>query len=474
MCIEVIQCGNHPMKHLFLIRHAKSSWDDPALEDRDRPLSKRGRRQVAAMAAPLARLGALDGQVYASNAARARETLEGLLDQSPVPDLVRRVHFRTALYTFSHKDLRKWLRGCDPDQDQVTLIGHNPALLDLAGYLAKTAPEALPTGAMVHIALPITDWRQLGKHQGEIRHQLIPAHASYKLFRKKLPRAPEPGNQPLAKRIPRLLQHQYQRIRALEPGMVADQDPEFLHQYRVTLRRSRALAEAVHDITGKKAVRKAVRPLKRQARNTGELRDLDVFLGTLERWQQPESGNTLRHSGVFGYFAGWRQKARQQVVARLREPRYHKDMARWHDFIGSGKFRNILARIDGDSVRDTLRRRIRHHDGLLEQLTADSPDEDVHRLRKTLKRIRYLAELDAQHFRDMLQHLKQRQKLLGRFQDLHVQIGLLETFARSSQGAAMTEKARTDLEQTLAQLARDKAETRDGILRLEPLRPGAD
>lgn len=58
------------MKDLFLIRHAKSSWTDDSLRDMDRPLNKRGKRQVEAMAHSLLQLGALNGPIHASHACR--------------------------------------------------------------------------------------------------------------------------------------------------------------------------------------------------------------------------------------------------------------------------------------------------------------------------------------------------------------------------------------------------------------------
>jgi len=143
------------MKKLFLIRHAKSSWKDPGLHDLDRPLNGRGRRQLDIMRELIHANGAFDGPVFCSTALRARLTLAGLLgDRSP--DVA---HFDEALYTFDDDELLDWLD--DREENQLTLIGHNPALEDLADRLLKPGPGHLPTCAFVGMAMPVTSWKNI-------------------------------------------------------------------------------------------------------------------------------------------------------------------------------------------------------------------------------------------------------------------------------------------------------------------------
>ena len=143
------------MKKLYLIRHAKSSWKDPGLHDLDRPLNGRGRRQLDIMKDLIQASGALDRSVFCSTAMRARLTLAGLLgSRSPVS-----VEFDDALYTFDDDDLLDWLDG--REEDQLTLIGHNPALEDLADRLLKPGPGHLPTCAFVAMAISADSWTNL-------------------------------------------------------------------------------------------------------------------------------------------------------------------------------------------------------------------------------------------------------------------------------------------------------------------------
>ncbi|MCS5561347.1 MAG: histidine phosphatase family protein, partial [Marinobacter nauticus] len=73
------------MKRLFLIRHAKSSWNDDSLCDQERPLNNRGQSQLEPLARALRCLGALSGAIYASPAVRAQQTLDGALSVDAQP-----------------------------------------------------------------------------------------------------------------------------------------------------------------------------------------------------------------------------------------------------------------------------------------------------------------------------------------------------------------------------------------------------
>ena len=150
------------MKHLFLIRHAKSSWKHPDLRDHDRPLKSRGRRQLDLMRDVIQAEGAFDGPVFCSTARRARLTVEGLLAGAVQP----RLEFDPGLYTFDYRDLLDWL--ARRDEDRITLVGHNPALEDLVHHLLPEPLGHLPTCAFVHIALPADDWHEPGATPGRL------------------------------------------------------------------------------------------------------------------------------------------------------------------------------------------------------------------------------------------------------------------------------------------------------------------
>lgn len=461
------------MKHLYLVRHAKSSWSDETLGDRDRPLNRRGHRQVAAIAAPLLKLGALDGPVYVSGACRARETIEELVENLPGEDLAQRVHLRDELYTFEAKDLLDWLALHGKLGHSITIIGHNPALLELACHLVGDAPKRLPTGGALHLELPTKSWKKIRKQSGKVLNQLTPKVASYKLFKRKAPTPPAIHDQSLQSRIPPMLKYQYVLTRSLEAGVKAGHDPEFLHQYRINIRSSGAIAESLVEITGDKTLKKAVKGLKRWGQATSQLRDLDVFLRVLcQQQQDPTRAEALRQGRVVTFFRIRARDQHKRLSDQIHTKAYRDDWTQWHRFIKSEKLEQLLGHQGSDAIYDVLQQRLQHHNTLLQQLSRTSADADVHILRKLVKRIRYLAELDKPTFGSTLKQLEKRQQMLGHFQDLCVQISFIEEFSRSYLAAAVPADAIRQIEDIYGQWRAEKQETLDQIQSLESITAG--
>ena len=127
-----------PGRTLVLFRHAKSAWPD--VPDHDRPLARRGIRAAPVMGRWLREAGLVPGQVLCSTARRARETWQyaqaGLAATPPVT-------FDARIYEAAAPDLLALIREVPPATGTLLLIGHNPAIEDLALLLA-TAPGATP------------------------------------------------------------------------------------------------------------------------------------------------------------------------------------------------------------------------------------------------------------------------------------------------------------------------------------------
>ena len=96
------------MKTLYLLRHAKSDWNDDQLTDADRPITKRGKRDCQLVAAELQRSGRRFKYVYCSTAKRAQETLKRFQGDSDVFDDAEIIH-ENAVYTFEAAKLLAWL-----------------------------------------------------------------------------------------------------------------------------------------------------------------------------------------------------------------------------------------------------------------------------------------------------------------------------------------------------------------------------
>jgi len=413
------------MKQLFLVRHAKSSWADNTLCDRNRPLNPRGERQLAPLGKALRAVGAFEATVYASDAERARATVAGICPDT-VPGDQR--YLLGELYTFDYRRLLSWLKRRGETSD-ITLVGHNPALLELAQYLLKQPPEQLPTGSFIQIRLPIRHWHQLEKGVGKLAALLTPPDFSYGHFTRRLKKTAPTTGATHETDIPAALHHQAMRLQQLERGVILGFDDEFLHQYRIAIRRSRAIAEAVQEVTRNKPLAKAVSTLKRHANATSALRDLHVLLQDLPELCADNRDILVALQVWFEKEAATRHK---KLARRLGSKRYHDSMNDWLNLIDSRKFHGLTDSLSPRDIRKALDTRIDTFNRLTTELLHTAPDEDIHRLRKQLKRIRYLMELDAVRWRNNLKTLRARQQLYGRFQDLHVQIALLEQFRKAA------------------------------------------
>ena len=164
------------MRHLHLLRHAKSSWDDPALSDHDRPLAPRGRRAAERIASHLRLEEIVPDLVLCSSATRARETLEGIEPAlGDGPD----VQIERGLYGVPERELLDRLHDVPDTIDSVMLIGHNPSVQDLAVTLARPGPALdtvelkYPTGALATLIFD-GSWRELAPGTAELRSFVRP------------------------------------------------------------------------------------------------------------------------------------------------------------------------------------------------------------------------------------------------------------------------------------------------------------
>ncbi|WP_323844257.1 SixA phosphatase family protein [Microbulbifer magnicolonia] len=155
------------MKKLTLIRHAKSSWDNPDLDDFHRPLNKRGKRDLPAMAQRVRDLGLLPDRLLSSGAVRALDTAEVLADTLELDG--DKLLVLSELYGASYQSLLRLLQQQSDDWKHLMVIGHNPGLEDLGYYLTHERLPKFPTAAVLHIGLKITRWCELAESCGTVR-----------------------------------------------------------------------------------------------------------------------------------------------------------------------------------------------------------------------------------------------------------------------------------------------------------------
>jgi len=145
------------MKTLLVLRHAKSSWDDPALDDHERPLNTRGRRDGPRMGVLVREYGLLPDVIISSDALRARLTAEAVTEAARYGG---EILLDPRLYLAGPADILSLLPGVRENAETVMIVGHNPGLEQLVEQLTGRRHD-LPTAALAQIRLPIDHWRDL-------------------------------------------------------------------------------------------------------------------------------------------------------------------------------------------------------------------------------------------------------------------------------------------------------------------------
>ena len=145
------------MKTLLVLRHAKSSWNDSALDDHERPLNERGLRDAPRMGALVREHGLRPDVVLSSDAVRARLTAEAVAEAARHAG---EVLLDPRLYMACPADILSLLPTVRESAETVMIVGHNPGLEQLVEQLTGER-EDLPTAALAQIELPIDLWRDL-------------------------------------------------------------------------------------------------------------------------------------------------------------------------------------------------------------------------------------------------------------------------------------------------------------------------
>lgn len=142
------------MKYVYLIRHAKSDWDDPTLSDHDRPLNKRGLKDAPMMADLLKKNEIKPDAIFTSTAVRAFTTAEIFLERFPD------AHFAALpeLYHASEKTIRDFITYTDNSFNTIFIFAHNPGLLYFCDMYEEFSLSNLPTTGIVGIEADIDDW----------------------------------------------------------------------------------------------------------------------------------------------------------------------------------------------------------------------------------------------------------------------------------------------------------------------------
>lgn len=143
------------MRRLFLVRHAKSSWGDPSLPDRERPLNDRGKRDAPTMGKRLAELGVKPDVILSSPAKRAFKTARILAEE--LGYRLEDIRVDARLYASGPDILLGIIRELGDKQKCVMVVGHNPELTELA-HRYSGAITHMPTCAVAEFAFAADSW----------------------------------------------------------------------------------------------------------------------------------------------------------------------------------------------------------------------------------------------------------------------------------------------------------------------------
>jgi CHAD domain-containing protein len=228
-------------------------------------------------------------------------------------------------------------------------------------------------------------------------------------------------------------------IKNNEPGTIADTDSEFLHDFRVAVRRTRAGLSQIKGILPSPINAHYAEFFSWLGQITGPTRDLDVYLLNFEHYK-----NSLPISirddlnPLYDFLLAKQRKTQKELAKKLQSAKYLSNLAEWEQYLKEPSFPQALGENARLGIKDLADRRIwKIFNRVVQEggaITAQSPAEALHDLRKTCKKLRYLMEFfqnlyPEEQIKHLIRNLKGLQEVLGGFQDYAVQEHNLKLFS---------------------------------------------
>lgn len=151
------------MKHLYIVRHGKSSWDYSNVSDEDRPLAQRGINDAYKMADRLKASGARIDLIISSTANRALYTAVIFSKVLNLPTSA--LMLEPALYMSYEEEIISVIKGAPNDTDSLMIFGHNPSFTQLANMFTSSYIDNIPTAGIVKLELDIDNWADINKRK---------------------------------------------------------------------------------------------------------------------------------------------------------------------------------------------------------------------------------------------------------------------------------------------------------------------
>lgn len=147
-------------KKVLLMRHAKSSWNNPGLRDFDRPLNKRGKRDAPRMGQYLKELKLVPDQIFSSPAQRAKSTILKVIKELDVP--INKIVWDENLYFNGSQSYIDVIRNAHDSSEIVMTVGHNPMTEDAISALSgNTANKSIKTATIACFEFEADTWKEI-------------------------------------------------------------------------------------------------------------------------------------------------------------------------------------------------------------------------------------------------------------------------------------------------------------------------
>ncbi len=154
------------MKTVYFVRHAKSSWKDAMLQDIDRPLNDRGKRDAPFMAKLLREQGLQPDKLISSPAKRAFATAKYFAEAFDISQ--KDILVVEDIYEAHPAEILQVVRNCQPEWNTVLIFGHNPTFTDVVNFFADQYILNVPTCGIARVELTVDDWSEFDKNTAKL------------------------------------------------------------------------------------------------------------------------------------------------------------------------------------------------------------------------------------------------------------------------------------------------------------------
>ena len=154
------------MKTLYVVRHAKSSWDNDELIDFDRPLNERGIKNAPEMAKRLISRSAIPELILSSPANRAISTTRIFANEMGISE--DKIKQEASIYEGTRGDLARLISRQNPDFDTLMLTGHNPGVTDFINWICYSEEAQIPTCSIATIQVDLKKWNGWERGMGKL------------------------------------------------------------------------------------------------------------------------------------------------------------------------------------------------------------------------------------------------------------------------------------------------------------------